>query len=168
MIFHFSDEDGFVALVNAETYEGFVHADWELDQLLHHFVAQMNVQNLVIWASNEDGGGEWKIAVLEQPSAKKAFREFSAAVRVTDDCLYLVSYTDLTMAAQFEDEVLPAEPNSELRIPLANGLYQFTVRQMFNPGDYNYEEMMTHFEIVFSLEAGPASKVVDSVFWWVE
>lgn len=168
MKFQCSDEDGFVALVNAKTYKGFVAADWQLNQLLQHFVAQMNAGNLVIWASNEDGGNEWTVDILEQPSAKEAFREFSATVRVTDDCLYLVSYTDLTMAAQFEEELLPAEHNSDLRIPLANGLYQVTVRQMFNPGDYDYVEVMTHFEIVFSLEAGPAGKVVDGVFWWAE
>jgi|GEM_PF-6365524 len=40
------DDDGFVCLVAPDTYRGFVSENWTLDEILSHFVAQMNRASL--------------------------------------------------------------------------------------------------------------------------
>ncbi|TCD12112.1 hypothetical protein EZ449_03590 [Pedobacter frigidisoli] len=166
MTFEFSDEDGFISVVNTNKYQGFVDDDWQFDQLLNHFVNQMNDHNIIVWASNEDGGNEWKIDVLNQPSSNKEFSNFSFPISVTNGSLYLVSYNDLTMAAQFEDEVLPSKYNAHLKIDLSNGLYNVTVRQMFNPKNLDYEAEMVHFELIFILTTEAAEQKANNVFWY--
>jgi len=168
MTFHFSDEDGFISMVNADKYKGFVDNDWQLGQLFRHFVDQMNDSNIIIWASNEDGGNEWKIEISDEPSPIKEFKHFSFPIRVTNSCLYLVSYTDLTMAAQFEDEKIPAKHNSHLKIDIANGLYDVIVRQMFDPKNFNYEDDIVHFEIILNSTNTTADQKATKVFWWAE
>jgi hypothetical protein len=44
----FLDEDGFISIINADKYRGFVDGDWQLNQLLQHFVDQMNSHNMII------------------------------------------------------------------------------------------------------------------------
>ena len=168
MTFNFSDEDGFISIVNAERYKGFVDSDWKLEQLFNHFTDQMNERNLIIWTSNQDGGNEWEVEILNQPSSKEEFRSFNFPICVTNNCLYLVSYTDLTMAAQFEDEIVPAKHGSHLKFDISDGLYDVTIRQMFNPKELDYEAEMIHFEIVFNVTNTTEDKKANKVFWWEE
>lgn len=169
MVFDFSDEDGFISIVNADKYIGYVDADWQLDQLFKHFVDQMNNHNLIICSSNDDGGNEWKIEVLNQPSDKKEFRYFNFPIVVTSETLYFSPYNDLTMAAQFEEEVVPSKHNSHLKIKMDNGLYNVTVRQMLDLKDWkNYNPDEIHFEIIFKSTMESKAQTTDKVFWWTQ
>lgn len=168
MIYKLSDEDGFVSVVNADQYKGFVDNDWDMDQLFDHFITQMNQRNLVIWTSNEDGGGEWNVEILDAASSKPSYREFDFPIRVTGNSLYLVSYTDLTMAAQFEDEPIPAKHNKDLKLDLEKGLYTLKVRQMFDPYNFNYEEDLIHFELIFESISEDNKTAADRIFWFPE
>jgi hypothetical protein len=166
MKFKVYDEDGFLSIVNTARYKTFVDEDWTLEQLFEHFASEMNSQNMVIWQAESNGGGEWTIEVLEQPSGKAEFRSFSKTMEVTNNELYLVNYTDLTMAAQFDDIALPAKENADWRIPLQNGAYQITVRQMFDPADYNNEHTdITAFEVVINASDNRAESKVREIFW---
>jgi hypothetical protein len=42
MRYNVIDDDGLIALVNANRYETFVNSDWSLEQLKSHFIEQMN------------------------------------------------------------------------------------------------------------------------------
>lgn len=166
MQFTVYDEDGILAVVNGHRYKTFVHEDWELDQLLAHFAAEMNNGNMAVWQTNNDGGGDWDIEVLDKPSDKPAHREFTKTMEVTDGALYISTYTDLTMAAQFAKYKVPAEENAHLRIPLENGPYRITVRQLFNPEEsYGVEDGIS-FEIITTKTASPGADKVDGAFWW--
>jgi hypothetical protein len=77
---------------------------------------------------------------LDKPSNQKAFREFSKSIDVTKGQLFSTNYEDLTMAAQFDEEKIPAKHNSELFIKLDNGKYNFLVRQMFDTENYDYKQ----------------------------
>ncbi|MDE2429210.1 MAG: hypothetical protein KGM99_10800 [Burkholderiales bacterium] len=161
------DEDGVIAIVNADRYRGFVDNDWSLNQLLDHFVNEMICENLIVWQSNNIGGGDWKIEILVTPSERKSFREFEQTINVTDGELYLASYTDLTMAAQFEDEVIPSKENANLKCKLANGKYLVIVRQMFHPESCENEESdETDFEIILKPVIDHIVTKVDAVYWW--
>jgi hypothetical protein len=69
------------------------------------------------------------------------------------------------MAAQFQDEKLPAQHNAGLAISLDNGSYLLTVRQMYNPDDFDYDGgEKTDFEII--IQPNDSSSIsVDNVYW---
>jgi len=166
--FNVYDEDGLFSIVNVQQYKKYVNEDWTLDQLFAHFVNEMNAQHMIIWQANDDGG-DWTIEVSEQPTAKLCFRSFSKTIEVTNNELYLVNYTDLTMAAQFDDVTLPAKENADWKINLDNGIYTVTVRQMFDPKDYNSNTTdSTAFEIVFHKAQEGCNRTASKVFWWEE
>lgn len=161
-----SDDSGFLAIVNSDTYKSFVDEDWQLNQLMKHFVDEMNNKNIIFWATGNQSN--WTVSLVDKSESKKAFREFTSTINVTDGKLYLTNYDDLTMSAQFEDTKIPAEHNSDLIIKLENGLYNLTIRQLFDPEDYNYEaDAKVNFEIVMQKTEKETNKI-DKVYWWTE
>jgi hypothetical protein len=164
------DDDGFIALVNSANYQGFVDNDWKFDQLMTHFVDQMNAGNIVIWQASNDGGGNWLVSFQKQPSSAQAFRHFNHFINVTTGELFLTSYSDLTMAAQFSDASVPAAHNTDLKIELENGWYKLTVRQLFNPDNYlqhfntGAEENIS-FEIIITSLTETLQQQVNDVYW---
>ena len=163
-----TDDSGFLAIVNSETYKSFVDEDWEFTQLMKHFVDEINNKNIIFWSTGLQN--EWIVSFVEKYSDKKAFREFTSTIKVTREKLYLTNYEDLTMSAQFEDSKIPAEHNSELIIKLENGLYNLSIRQLFNPEDYDYEaEEKVDFEIVMQKienENERQGEKIDKIYWW--
>src|SRR5450755_4135355 len=132
-----TDDSGFIAIANSDKYISFVDKDWELPQLLHHFVNEMNKDALIIWSTGMEN--DWTIDFLAKPSSKKSFRELNKSISVTDGQLFLTNYEDLTTAAQFREERIPSRHNSHLNIKLENGKYNITIRQMFDPDDNIYD-----------------------------
>jgi len=164
------DDDGFIALVNSANYQGFVDDDWQFDELMSHFVNQINQGNIIVWQTSNDGGGNWSVSFQEQPSSTHAFRQFEQIINVTTGELFLTNYSDLTMAAQFSDASIPATHNADLKIGLKNGLYKVTVRQLFDPDNYlehfdSESEEDVSFEIVVTPTTEPAEQQVSSVYW---
>jgi hypothetical protein len=85
---------------------------------------------------------------------------------VTDGQVFLTSYEDLTISAQFVDEKVPAKHNIDLNIKMDSGIYLFKIRQMFDPTNYEYEAGGVGFEIVVQLNTEATRQQVDKVFWW--
>jgi hypothetical protein len=126
-----SDDSGFLAVVVPAAYESFVSENWDLDQLLRHFAAQMRRRSLLIWGTGVEGF--WRVEVRTRPSEVRGFREISGPIRVTGGGILVTNYESLTMAAQFADEPLP-QPNEHDRVvPLADGDHCCRIVQMFNP-----------------------------------
>ena len=46
-----TDDSGFLAIINSESYKSFVDEDWELIQLMNHFITEMNNKNIIFWAT---------------------------------------------------------------------------------------------------------------------
>ena len=158
------DDSGFLALVNAYTYKSFVSRNWTFSQLLNHFVREMNNDHLIIWSTGSENS--WTVCFVEQPSEKSSFREFTKTMEVTDQKLFLTNYEDLTMAAQFEQEAIPAKHNAHLFIELDNGIYELTVRQLVDPQDSNYTlECNIGFEIVIRPTPVKESQLIEKIFW---
>ncbi|MFB2584571.1 hypothetical protein [Herbiconiux liukaitaii] len=119
------DEDGFVCLVAPDTYRGFVHEDWELEQLLAHFTAQMNEGSLFIAYPGPDHADdplEFTGGAVDAP----VLREAVSIVRVGPAGLWVTDYTQLTMAAQFDDEA-PTGPGA-IRLPVPEGAHRVTLQ----------------------------------------
>ena len=159
-----TDDSGFLGIVNADKYNSFVREDWQLPQLLERFVDEMNNDNLILWCTGSQNN--WTVHFASKPSGIKSFREFYKSLEVTSGKLFLTNYEDLSMAAQYQDEKIPAKHNAGLSIELVNGLYEFQIRQLFNPEDYNYDpEGKVNFEIVVRTDSNKKFQRVDNVFW---
>ena len=162
--FTITDDSGFLGIVNADEYSGFVSENWELPQLIDHFVDQMNEDNLILWSTGAEN--LLTVAFVKNASNYKAFREFSKTITVTCRRVFLTNYEDLTVAAQHEDQKIPADHNADLLFELENGRHEFLIRQLFNPEDDNYElEGKVHFEVVVQHHANTNSQHVDGIFW---
>lgn len=161
--FRITDDSGFLAIVNADQYNSFVGKEWEFSQLLNHFIEEMNNDHLITWATGLEN--EWTVDFLNEFTNNRAFREFSKTITVTNGQLFLTNYEDLTMAAQFADEKIPASHNSNLFIELTNGEYELTVRQLFDPADYEYDEANMSFEIIVQKAIIKNPHPVSRVFW---
>jgi hypothetical protein len=159
-----TDDSGFLAIVNAETYNSFVDENWELIQLMNHFIDEMKSNTIIFWGTGL--ANEWTVSFVDKPSNNSAFREFTQTINVTNEQLYLTNYEDLTMSAQFEDTKIPAEHHADLAIQLENGLYYLKVRQMFDPEDDNNDlQGKVNFEIV--IQKNPEkTESINKIYWW--
>jgi hypothetical protein len=126
-----TDDSGFLALVVPAAYETFVASNWTLDELLHHFVAQMTHRSLLIWATGLERF--WKVEVALKRMQARGFREVIGPLRVVGGSLLLTNYDSLTMAAQFKDVTLPEKHQEDLLVSLPDGDYTCRVIQMFDP-----------------------------------
>lgn len=127
------DEDGFFCLVAPDAYRGFVDEDWQLEQLLTHFVGQMREGSLfVAYPGPDDAGAAVTVAdgLLDAP----ALREAAGTVRVGAGGLWLTNYTQLTMAAEFDDAAPIAF--GAIRLPVQEGSHRVILRHV--DGDPGY------------------------------
>ncbi len=113
------DADGFVALVCPDTYSGYVDEDWTLDQLLTRFTEQMNSASLFVAYPGPDFS-DHHLRIADVPLPTNALREVSGVVSVGEQGLWLTDYTQLTLAAQFRDE-LPMRDH-HFKLPVSSGL----------------------------------------------
>lgn len=162
--FTITDDSGFLAIVNADKYNSFISEDWKLPQLFKHFVDEMNNDNLILWSTGSEN--TWTVTFVNKPSEIKSFKEFHKTLEVTSGKVFLTNYEELTMAAQYYDERIPATHNAALSIDLSNGKHNFLIRQLFNPNDNRHEtEENVHFEIVVQPYSGKNFHHIDNVFW---
>ena len=165
MIIEIEDYDGIISLVNAATYQPFVDENWELEQLKSHFIHQMKLNTILVWQTNNHGGGSWKVNCLTEESNEAAHSEFTAFIEVTDGKLYLADYTDLTMAAQFSTDTIPAEGHADQVYEIVNGSYQVKVKRLFHPEE-EVKENNIAFELVFTRTDQVNTNPVDQLFWY--
>ena len=159
------DNDGFLALVDVSKYSSYLTENWELDELLDHFVDQMNRGNFLMWRTGYEGG-EWNVDMVSKPSDKKSFREFKSLIEVTNGRLYLTEYSDLTMAASYADQRIPSKHNSDVFFELENGIYGITVRQLFNPdSDDEGIEEEPNFELVLEATKDVKANNFEVIQW---
>ena len=163
--FEIYDSSGFIGLVNNELYNTFVDENWELDELLNRFKEETNRKNCVIW--NTGTQNLMSIKIVNEFSAKKVFREVKAQLKITNNCCYLVNYDDLSMCAQFSDEKIPSNLNSDLKIELENGIYDIKLRQLFNPENYDFENYPEPcFELILKKTELETKMNFENVIWW--
>lgn len=160
-----SDDSGFIGIINSHKYQGFVSEDWELDEVLEKFRTEINKGHCAIWSTGEPNA--MSIQVLETPGKGRHFREAHFNIQVTENCLWLANYTDLTMVAQFENEPIPSDINSHLGINLENGSYDIHLRQMSDPEAYEWKaDPAYHFELIFQKQEGFQANQLEHVLWW--
>jgi hypothetical protein len=166
MMIEIADDDGMIALVDAKCYRTFVDEDWSLEQLKSHFINEMNNDSLIVWQTNNFGGGYWRIGLTEMKDQNKSSHsEFKKTLRVTNGRIYFSNYTDLTMAAQFSDYSIPSIENSKKYIELDNGLYEFTICRLFDPATIVNSDKID-FEIFYQKIQEHSKISISTIFWW--
>ena len=125
------DADGFVCVVAPDGYSGFVDEDWTLPDLLRTFVEQMNAGSLFVAYPGDEAADA--ALVVDAEDTESVIRRADGVVHVGDGGLWLTDYTQLTMAAQFEDEGPLA--SYAHRLDVSPGTYLVTLSQI---GDDEY------------------------------
>lgn len=92
-----TDDSGLLALIDPDAYDAFLGRNWSLD----HFRAAMEREELVVWGTGREG--IWTIEVVRGHPEATGDRAVRGPITVSDGRLLLVNWTQLTMAAQFED-----------------------------------------------------------------
>ena len=150
------DDSGLLGLVDCAAYDAFVAEDWEYEQLMSHFAAEMARQSILVWDC-ADGGDNYRVRIRDRITEQHGWREAVGGIRATGEQLHLASYTALTMTAQFSDYHLPEKHERDLVVPVSPGLYRVRVVQMYDPtkaGNVNDSE--PHFLLEIERGNGPS------------
>ena len=102
------DDSGLLSIVDCAAYRSFLSEDWDYESILDHFRDQMAQRAILVWECG-DGGGAYLLRLRNYITSERGHREITGSIKATTNILHLVSYDALTMAAQFEDEHLPAK-----------------------------------------------------------
>ncbi|MDP0399752.1 hypothetical protein [Tsukamurella strandjordii] len=121
------DDDGFVLLVTPDSYDSYIDEDWTLDQITTRFTEQMTAGSMFAAYVGPDAALHQLTYGAPAPSAAVA-REASSAIDVAAGGLWLTDYTQVTMAAQFEDQQ-PLGTYST-RLPVDPGRYEVRLQQL--------------------------------------
>lgn len=155
------DEDGFVALVCPDAYAGYVDEDWTMAQVLERFVQQINAGTLFAAFPGPDLA-DASLRLSDTPSPGAAWRTVSGLLQVGEGGLWLTDYTQLTMAAQFDDE-MPTR-DEQLQLPVEPGFYRVTLRQF--AVSYEDEREPAAEIIIEPAQAGETIAAVNAVPWF--
>lgn len=155
--------DGVLGLVDINAYQPEV--EWTVidPDLIDHFTAEQDAKHAFVWQTSMLGGGEFEVRFTDSATDATSFRELTGTLEVTAGKLYLVNYTDLTMASENSTE-LPTKWGADWFVDLANGTYAVTVRQLFDPETDVQAEDEVSFEIVLTPGAHETSPP-EQLFW---
>jgi len=144
---HIIDDSGLLALVDVSTYQGFIGDDWDFLTLQSHIQSQSDLGRIAFWRCG-DGGGEYRIKRVSENMSLHPILDTS--IKSGAQGLFLVSYSALTMVAQFEDETLPSRNEADLNLDIDAGNYHLQIYQHYEPDDYNFtSESGPHFSLKF-------------------
>lgn len=167
MLLHIGGDGSHLALVDAARYRSFLGENWYLsDALYKHLIAEGGERAILAWRTGFES--DWRVEVSKGHSGRKGFREFTGEITNSDGALYLVNYDSLTMAAQFEDHVLPDRETALYRVPCPVGDLRIRVVQMFDPKSKWWEYLGESAAFVIEYETLPpcTSGNTRSVWWW--
>ena len=139
-------EDGILALLATSAYRSFVSSDWTYEQILSHIAAETAARNILAWECG-DGGNVYRLEVVYGTSEVQGHRTISGTILPSSGQLHLCSYTALTMAAQFEDEVLPAKDEEHLVINVEAVPTRVRLIQLYDPASDLRAFIGPHFRI---------------------
>lgn len=151
------DDSGFAGIVNADRYQSFVGEDWEFDQIRDRIIQEARKGHILFWGTGCEN--TWPITVCDVPAAEQEHRCFSGKMIVSNGLLNLINFEAITMAAQFEDETLPPAWLADGKIALENGVYEVTVRQLYDPNVLAYDEEPLGFELVLRRTSADSTEV---------
>jgi hypothetical protein len=159
-----------LAIVDAAAYPSFVSGQWDLDDIRRHFVEQMRCGTMLAWGTGAPAN--WRLQVGGPRRFGGGYREFTGRIRASEGVLHLVSYDELTMAAQFADERLPGRGVRRRSVRLPAGQYDCRVVQLFDPVAADsravFEQKTPHYAVILKRARGAAPPALRRVPWFLE
>jgi len=159
-LFQISDDARFLGLINTDLYESFIDEDWEFEDIEVRIIRECQKGHLLFWGTSVPN--LWTVRICSRASSTKAFQSFKGRIKVSNSKLHLINYESITLAAEFEDEQLPDSDLEALYVNLANGIYEVTIRQLFDPERDLIEDESLGFEIVLQKSAENTSFPINS------
>lgn len=127
------DPDGFIAFADAPGYRGFVGPDWLLDQLCDVFDGACADGTLAIAYVEQEAS--WTLVdFLDAPTTRQARAEHRFELDLPSG-LWLTSYTDLSMVAQFEDLTLVDQRETTRLLELEPGRWTLVLRLLLEEAE---------------------------------
>lgn len=163
---HVGGDGSHLALVDTRQYQSFVGRDWaDGERLYEHLVHQAGLGHILAWRAGFES--DWLVEVRAGHSTDSGFRSFVADIFNTGDSLHLVNYDSLTMAAQFDDHVLPDAETTHYQVSIPPGAQRVRVVQLFDPKSKWWETLgdSPAFRIEHEPSLAQNSKEV-GVHWW--
>ena len=155
-----------IAIANAQRYNDTLtnQTNWTWKQV-NEFLLETNQDNIIVFETAWED--EWFFEFLiNEETNQTAFRQFEQSIKVTDEHLYLVNWTDLTSSLQFENTTIPDKLNEDLKIKIPNGFYRVIVKQLFDNEDDAYDG---ENNVSYVVELMPESKNpdirTDKIIW---
>lgn len=141
---NYFDEDGFLALCEPTSYEGFVDADWTLEQIVTLFNERMREGKLVVAHVGQDEAFG-RFEVREAASERPAEWAHTMPLHVEQGPVSFVTYNGLTMVAQFSDNRLEQQTRDlEPLTELAPGDYTVTIRRLAEQEPIDWDDPATY------------------------
>jgi hypothetical protein len=162
------DDDGFLGLVDPDSYVGFVERDWTLEHLVARLRAQMQQRRLLLWGTGREG--MWRVRVDFDTAAPRGFREVTGPIVSARGRLLLTHWGALTMAASYVDAPFPEPHQSNLLLKIPPGSYRCTIVQLQDP-DVDPPEKLSlrpNADFVLALTADDGSQAPWVDFPWTE
>ena len=139
MPYKITDDSGFLAVIDPDAYQGFVHAEWTWEIIQKHFIREMRARRLLIWNTGMENF--WKVDVSLAKVRTPGFRDIVGSIRASKGRLLLTNYDSLTMAAGYSDVRLPQAEEQEQVLTVSAGLYDCRIIQLSDPdSDAPFEE----------------------------
>ncbi len=159
-LFYIIDDSGLLSLTDVACYKSFLSEDWTYEGIVEHFEKEMEKRSVLVWDCG-DGGDSYSVEVRRRITEEHGIRAFEGSITASDGKLHIISYSSLTMAAQFEDERLPSFHEATNCIEVERGTYRVRIIQLFDPA--RTEETPAP-DFIIELEAGDAP-ICRSIPW---
>ncbi len=156
--FEIPSDYGCLALINPDTFVSFINEEWLLEELVNHFISEMNQNHMIAWGCVH---GNWKVEFYDKFSKISGYEESLQNI-FSNGNLYLVNYDSLTYAAQFSDERLPLDEMSNFHLSVSPGHYLCRVIQLFDSSEAESEMMFYQESPHFIVELEKSEKEEDS------
>jgi tetratricopeptide (TPR) repeat protein len=147
---------GPIALIDLDSYRGFVAKKWTRDSLLAHFVSEMRAGHAVVWGHNGNGGNH-VVRVTDQASAERGYGELVAVLNIGEGGAYLVDHAELAQAAGNADApVIGPTSDRQRHVAMPPGTYRCRVVRLMDPALAMTDWQLSTAHVHFLVELTPA------------
>jgi len=160
-----TDDSGFIGIADPDAYRLSLDLDLPLDKVGDGFKQENARLRLIFWGTGRED--VWRVRVTFTPYVGETFREFESLIRSSRGRLQLVSYDDVSMAAEYPAHALTSPTYDEWRVDVPLGLYRCRVIQRFDPEPYDPELRDEDADFVIELTPvnAPATEQVGRLYW---
>lgn len=158
-MYNISEDDGFLVLLDPNTYVTFIGDEADFDQIIHHIKDEMSKYRILVWGT--ETGGNWRVQVVHGESSINGYRDVTGFITVSQNFLCITNFFELRMTARNPLLFMPTKSASSHRVELENGTYSCRIIQLYDPNDFDdlraNDESRPNFIISFEKVLSPST-----------